>query len=52
MSDRQIPYFMASPKSSEAPDSALEEIVAVGFAVVVLLVIFLLASVIPGPVGA
>ena len=49
---REIPYWMAHPRSTEAPDSALHDILAVGLAIAVLLVIFLLASVIPGPVPA
>ena len=45
---REIPYFMAH-RSDVAEDSARDSFMAVGFAIVVLIVIFLLASVIPGP---
>ena len=49
MSERR---WMAHPRSTEAPDSALHDILAAGLAIAVLLIIFALASVIPGPVGA
>lgn len=47
---REIPYFMAFPTSGDdpRPDSAKEEILAVVFSIIILLVIFVLASVIPG----
>ena len=42
--------WMAHPRSSEAPDSALHDLLAVVFSIAVLLVIFALASLVPGTV--
>ena len=42
--DAEMAYFMVRPRSTEAPDSALQDILAVGFSIAVLLIIFALAS--------